>query len=250
MAILFCNWCKTYSPLNVLYNGCFAGKSRSRQLPPATPAMEGLYFEVKPRRDEHPRPGSSDKPPRNLTSNPCSCPSLSHLRSSTPCPEKLTSPRKRISTWWEKADEDGEEEEVQYKLTLIGHLPVHHLTTMAMLPWVVAEIGKSQPMEKEMVAGLRYAGTTCEKLDPSSCNQTVCLCVSASWVRCVSILEEEVVWDPLRHTVLFECRPHQVTKLIHNSQEPSSFGFLVRGSPSCACYVFQCQDSTKVSQCV
>lgn len=138
---------------------------------------------------------------------------------------------------------EGEEEEVRYKLTLIGSLPVHHLTTMAMLPWVVTEISNSRPAEKNLGAGLQSGG----QLDPSICNQTVFLRVSASWVRCVTVLGEGVVWDPLTHTVLFECRPHQVTKLIHNSQEPRSFGCLVRDTSNCACYVFQCQDSNKVS---
>uniref|UniRef100_A0A8D3AHC8 TBC1 domain family member 4 n=1 Tax=Scophthalmus maximus TaxID=52904 RepID=A0A8D3AHC8_SCOMX len=131
---------------------------------------------------------------------------------------------------------------VKYKLTLIGSLPVHHLTTMAMLPWVVAEIGRSRPAEKEPNGD--------GQLDPSTSNQMVSLCVSASWVRCVSIMGEGVVWDPLTHTVLFECSPHQVTKLIHNSQEPSSFGCLLRKTPHCACYVFQCQDSTKVPEII
>uniref|UniRef100_A0A8C4IVB4 TBC1 domain family member 1 n=1 Tax=Dicentrarchus labrax TaxID=13489 RepID=A0A8C4IVB4_DICLA len=168
--------------------------------------MEGLYFEVKPRRDQTPRPGSSSKP------RP-------------------------------KGEED---EEVRYKLTLIGSLPVHHLTTMAMLPWVVAEISRAHPAGKEIGAGCSRGG----QLDPSTRNQTVFLCVSTSRVRCVSILGEGVVWDPLTHTLLFECRPHQVTKLIHNSQEPSSFGCLVRDAPNCACYVFQCQDSTKVPEII
>uniref|UniRef100_A0A671TNG6 TBC1 domain family member 1 n=1 Tax=Sparus aurata TaxID=8175 RepID=A0A671TNG6_SPAAU len=201
--------------------------------------MEGLYFEVKPRRDEPPRPGRSDKPCPNLTSNHRSCPSLSHLTS----PKKLPSARKRIAAWGEKVEEEGEdekEEEVRYKLTLIGSLPVHHLTTMAMLPWVVAEISRAQPTEEKLGG----------QLDPSTRNQTVFLCASASWVRCVSVLGEGVVWDPLTHTLLFECRPHQVTKLIHNSQEPSSFGCLVRDAPNCACYVFQCQDSTKVPEII
>ncbi|XP_044047102.1 TBC1 domain family member 1 isoform X3 [Siniperca chuatsi] len=214
--------------------------------------MEGLYFEVKPRRDGPPRPRSSEKPCPYITSNHRSCPSLSHLTSSTLCPQKLTSARK-IATWGGKVEEEGEEEEeeeVRYKLTLIGSLPVHHLTTMAMLPWVVAEIRKSQSAEKELGFGLRSGGPRGGQLDPSTCNQTVFLCVSASWVRCVSVLGEGVVWDPLTHTVLFECRPHQVTKLIHNSQEPSSFGCLVRNTPNCACYVFQCQDSTKVPEII
>ncbi len=243
------DWCRCF-PLWFSSN-CFAGKSSGTPLPPATSAMEGLYFEVKPRKDEPPRLGSSEKPPLNKTSNPYSCSSLSRHSSSTLCSEKLTSARKRISAWWEKAEEEEEEEEViQYKLTLIGYLPVHHLTTMAMLPWVVAEISKSQPAEKEMGAGWRLGGPACGQLDPCTWNQTVCLCVSASWVRCVCVLAEGDVRDPLTHTMLFECRPHQVTKLIHNSQEPSSFGCLVRNAPSCACYVFQCQDSTKVGVCV
>ncbi|TKS68136.1 TBC1 domain family member 1 [Collichthys lucidus] len=205
--------------------------------------MEGLYFEVKPRRDDPPRPGSSDKPRPLATSKHRSCPSLVRLKSSSPCPEKLTSAKKGVATWREKLEEEGEEEEeVRYKLTLIGSLPVHHLTTMAMLPWVVAEISKSQPAE-EQGAGLQSGSH-------STRNQAVFLCVSASWVRCVSILGDGVVWDPLTHTVLFECRPHQVTKLIHNSQEPSSFGCLLRDTPDCACYVFQCQDSTKVPEII
>ncbi|XP_062291496.1 TBC1 domain family member 1 isoform X1 [Scomber scombrus] len=203
--------------------------------------MEGLYFEVKPRRDEALRPGSFDKPRPNLTSNHRSFPSLSHFTSS----QKLTSARE-TAAWGEKVEEEVEEE-VRYKLTLIGSLPVHHMTTMAMLPWVVAEISRSRPAEKEEV---RCAGPGGGQLYPPTRNQTVFLCVSASLVRCMSVWAEGVVWDPLTHTVLFECRPHQVTKLIHNSQEASSFGCLVRGPPNCACYVFQCQDSTKVPEII
>ncbi|GAA6214698.1 TBC1 domain family member 1 [Lates japonicus] len=208
--------------------------------------MEGLYFDVKPRGDKPHTPGSSDKPRPNLTSNHRSCPSFSHLASSTQSPQKPIRARGRIPTWGGKLEEEGEEddeEEVRYKLTLTGSLPVHHLTTMAMLPWVVAEISRSQPAEKEPGVGVRQS-------PPPTSRQVVFLCVSASWVRCVSVLGEGLVWDPLSHTVLFECRPHQVTKLIHNSQEPNSFGCLVRKTPDCACYVFQCQDSTKVPEII
>uniref|UniRef100_A0A3B4VJN9 TBC1 domain family member 1 n=1 Tax=Seriola dumerili TaxID=41447 RepID=A0A3B4VJN9_SERDU len=212
--------------------------------------MEGLYFEVKPRKDESHRPGSSEKPRINLTSNQQSCPSFPHLTSSTQSPQKLTRARERTATCIGKVEGEEEEEEVRYKLTLIGSLPVHHLTTMAMLPWVVAEISRSRPAEKDPATGLQSAGPAAGELSPSTSNQMVFLCVSASWVRCVSVLGEGVVWDPLTHTVLFECRPHQVTKLIHNSQEPNSFGCLVRKTPDCACYVFQCQDSTKVPEII
>ncbi|KAM9819092.1 TBC1 domain family member 1 isoform 3-T3 [Syngnathus typhle] len=156
--------------------------------------MEGLYFEVKPTRDIR---LSSDH-------------------------------RSSISSETISGDMTEEAvEEVQYKLTLIGSLPVHRMTTMAMLPWVVAAISRSQ--------------------EPGP---TVSLCVSPSWVRCVCVQDGGLLWDPLTHTVLFECRPHQVTKLIHNSQEPKSFGCLLRDAPSCACYVFKCQDSTKVPEII
>ncbi|XP_008276644.1 TBC1 domain family member 1 isoform X1 [Stegastes partitus] len=202
--------------------------------------MEGLYFEVKPRRNEAPRPGTSDKPCPNLTSNHRSCPSFSKLTSSTQYLQKHA--QERMAAWGGKLEEEGEEE-IRYQLTMIGALPVHHLTTMAMLPWVVAEISRSRSLEKDLGFGGGQSG-------PATCDQAICLCVSASWVRCVSVLGQGVVWDPLTHTVLFECRPHQVTKLIHNSQEPSSFACLVRTKPNCACYVFQCQDSTKVPEII
>lgn len=140
-----------------------------------------------------------------------------------------------ISQENDEEEEEEKEVEAQYKLTLIGSLPVHYLTTMAMLPWVVAEISRAQDSEKK---------------PPEPSPQIVFLCVSVSWVRCVSILGEKLMWDPLTHTMLFECLPHQVAKLIHNSQEPSSFGCLVRDSAKCACYVFRSQDSSKVSVCV
>ncbi|XP_045075955.1 TBC1 domain family member 1 isoform X2 [Coregonus clupeaformis] len=147
---------------------------------------------------------------------------------------------------------------------------------MAMLPWVVAEIGRPRPGERERPAGGRpgspasrhpHTGTghkhtgngggPSEVESVSLRDQTVRLGVSASWVRCVWTEEEESdrrPWDPLTHThahtVLFECRPHHVTKLLHNSREPCSFGCLVRDAHLCHCYVFQCQDCTKVPEII
>uniref|UniRef100_A0A3Q3J166 TBC1 domain family member 4 n=1 Tax=Monopterus albus TaxID=43700 RepID=A0A3Q3J166_MONAL len=212
--------------------------------------MEGLCFDVKSSKDEPSRPGSSEKPRLNLTSNHRSCPSFSNLTSSSQRPPKLSHVRERAATWGEGVEKEREVVEVRYTLTLIGSLPVHHLTTMAMLPWVVAEISRSRPARKDLGTGMQSGAQRGGQLDPRTSNQTVFLCVSASWVRCVSVLGEGDVWSPLTHTVLFGCRPHQVTKLIHNSQEPNSFGFLVRDVPSCACYVFQCQDSTKVPEII
>ncbi|XP_068176988.1 TBC1 domain family member 1 isoform X2 [Antennarius striatus] len=208
------------------------------QLPTATPAMEGLYFEVKPRGFNPPRPGRSDKTCTNITLNHTSSTKYS---------------KKDISSCEGVAGKEGGEtevEEVQYELALIGSLSVHHLTTMAMLPWIVAEISKFQPIQKRLGAGLWRGCPNSAPKDLSTCHQTVFLYVSASWVQCVSVLGDTAVWDPLTHTVLFECHPHQVTKLIHNSQEPSSFGCLVRTASNCTCYVFQCQDTTKVPEII
>uniref|UniRef100_A0A3Q2QGS1 TBC1 domain family member 1 n=1 Tax=Fundulus heteroclitus TaxID=8078 RepID=A0A3Q2QGS1_FUNHE len=190
--------------------------------------MDGLYFDVKPKGGEARRPQSPEKPRHNLTPNHHSCPSLSRLNSGAQSPRKWAGAWERGAPWRGQADE----EEIRYQLTMIGFRVVHHLTTMAMLPWVVAEICSSA------------------KKDRGAGNKTVFLCVSASWVRSVSVLAERNLWDPLTHTVLFECRPHQVSKLIHNSQEPSIFACLVRDSLKCACYVFQCLDSTKVPEII
>lgn len=198
--------------------------------------MDGLYFDVKPKAQ---RPRSSEKTQHNLTPNHHSCPSLSRLNSAAQSPQKCAGAWERVAPWRGQMDE----EEIRYQLTMIGFRVVHYLTTMAMLPWVVAEICRSS--KKDLGAGPRHAAGG----SPSCSNKTVFLCVSASWVRCVSVLAERRLWDPLTHTVLFECRPHQVTKLIHNSQEPSIFACLVKDSLKCACYVFQGLDSTKVGTC-
>ncbi|XP_029020193.1 TBC1 domain family member 1 isoform X2 [Betta splendens] len=212
--------------------------------------MEGLYFEAKPTRVEPRGPGSSGKARSSLTSNHRSCPSFSHLADSSQSPHELTRWR-RTATWAQIAEDEGEEEEeeeeeeLRYKLTLIGSLPVHRLTTMAMLPWVVAEISRSRPAGEEP-SGARGG----RRPAPPTSRQSVFLCATASRVRCVAFVGQGIVWDPLTHTVLFECRAHQVTKLIHNSREPSSFGCMVRDAADCTCYVFQCQDSTKVPEII
>ncbi|XP_015231725.1 PREDICTED: TBC1 domain family member 1 isoform X1 [Cyprinodon variegatus] len=197
--------------------------------------MDGLYFEVKPKGGEAKRPQSSEKPRYNLTSNHHSCPSLSRLNSAAQSPQK----KEQGASWRGQVDE----EEIRYQLTMIGFRVVHRLTTMAMLPWVVAEICRSTKKDGGSQRGSGGGPLPCY-------NKTVFLCVSASWVRCVSVLAERRLWDPLTHIVLFECRPHQVTKLIHNSQEPSIFACLVRDSLKCACYVFQCLDSNKVPEII
>lgn len=207
--------------------------------------MEGLYFEVKPRGGQAPRLGASERATPPPMFNQQSASSPVHLKSQGL--GKIPSVGMNVGTWKEKVEE--EVDEVRYKLALMGSLPVHHLTTMAMLPWVVAEISHLQPSDRDPGARLEGNEPSGGRLDTSSSSLTVFLCVSASSVRCVSVLEEADVWDPLTHREMFQCRPHQVTKLIRNSQEPRSFGCLVKDSSHCGCYVFRCQDSTKVSVC-
>uniref|UniRef100_A0A9J8D9M3 TBC1 domain family member 4 n=1 Tax=Cyprinus carpio carpio TaxID=630221 RepID=A0A9J8D9M3_CYPCA len=116
------------------------------------------------------------------------------------------------------------EEEIQYRLTLVGSLAVHPQTTMAMLPWVVAEIRRPRLGEKNR--NLEFNGAHSPEVSPGK------------------------LWDPLQHMVLFDHRPHRITKLIHNSQEPSYFGCLLREEKKAACYVFRCQDQMKVPQII
>ncbi|XP_056135503.1 TBC1 domain family member 1 isoform X1 [Lampris incognitus] len=210
--------------------------------------MEGLYFDVKPRGDESLHPGTTEKPLPIPTSEHLSHPPLSRPTSSTPRSAKLASAGQ--SGDLSRQEETEGEEEVQYRLKLVGSLPVHYLTTMAMLPWVVAEIRRSRPREREVGKRGPFEGSGSRRSDIPARNQPVFLCVSASRVLCKCVLAQGTTWDPLSHMVLFECRPHQVTKLIHNSQEPSSFGCLVRDTRQSACYVFQCQGSTKVPEII
>lgn len=78
-------------------------------------------------------------------------------------------------------------------------------------------------------------------------DQPVVLQISANSVSCIlDTAGSGKLWDPLQHMVLFDHRPHRITKLIHNSQEPSYFGCLLREEKKAACYVFRCQDQLKV----
>ncbi|KAL1023997.1 hypothetical protein UPYG_G00050060 [Umbra pygmaea] len=207
--------------------------------------MEGLYFDVKPRS-----PASSFTPTSKRSASAPSQLNLASSRLTTLAP--LTSPL-HLSPAGRKHDPIEDDEEVKYTLTLIGCLAVHPLTTMAMLPWVVAEIGRPQPGGPEWKLPVKQPGSPArERL--SIRDQVVCISISASWVRCLWVEEVENAsrpWDPLTHThtsthVLFECRPHLVTKLLHNSREPGSLVCLVRDAGLCHCYSFLCHNHAKV----
>uniref|UniRef100_A0A673SNX0 TBC1 domain family member 1 n=1 Tax=Suricata suricatta TaxID=37032 RepID=A0A673SNX0_SURSU len=129
------------------------------------------------------------------------------------------------------------EASVDFGLQLVGSLPVHTLTTMAMLPWVVAEVR-------------RLSGRSSKK-EPGA--QQVRLCVSPSGLRCEPEPGRSQQWDPLICSTIFECKPQHVHKLIHNSHDPSYFACLIKdkaGSQQSICYVFKADDQTKVPEII
>ncbi|XP_074128457.1 TBC1 domain family member 1 isoform X4 [Sminthopsis crassicaudata] len=126
---------------------------------------------------------------------------------------------------------------VDFSLQLVGSLPVHSLTTMPMLPWVVAEVRRfsMERPKKEPVA-----------------NQ-VRLCVSPAFLKCEPDPGKSQQWDPLICSSIFEYKPPQVHKLIHNSQDPSYFACLIKedaASQQSICYVFKADDQTKVPEII
>ncbi|XP_045849532.1 TBC1 domain family member 1 isoform X3 [Meles meles] len=129
------------------------------------------------------------------------------------------------------------EPSVDFSLQLVGSLPVHSLTTMPMLPWVVAEV--------------RRLSGQCSKKEPSA--RQVRLCVSPSGLRCEPEQGKSQQWDPLICSSIFECKPQHVHKLIHNSHDPSYFACLIKdhsASQQSICYVFKADDQTKVPEII
>ncbi|XP_036708685.1 TBC1 domain family member 1 isoform X3 [Balaenoptera musculus] len=126
---------------------------------------------------------------------------------------------------------------VEYSLQLVGFLPVHSLTTMPMLPWVVAEVR-------------RLSGQSSKK---ESGTKQVRLCVSPSGLRCEPEPGRSQQWDPLICSSIFECKPQRVHKLIHNSHDPSYFACLIKddaANQQSICYVLKADGQTKVPEII
>ncbi|NXB54612.1 TBCD1 protein, partial [Leucopsar rothschildi] len=124
-----------------------------------------------------------------------------------------------------------------FSLQLVGSLPVHSLTTMSMLPWIVAEI--------------QLLSAKSSKEEPSV--SQIRLCVSAASLRCEPDTGKTQQWDPLICSSLFEYKPQQVHKLIHNSHDPSYFACLIKdeaANQQSICYVFKADDQTKVPEII
>ncbi|NWI16590.1 TBCD1 protein, partial [Crypturellus soui] len=124
-----------------------------------------------------------------------------------------------------------------FSLQLVGSLPVHSLTTMSMLPWLVAEI--------------RRLHTEPAKEEPSA--RQIRLYVSPTSLRCEPDTGKDQPWDPLICSSLFEYKPQHVHKLIHNSHDPSYFACLIKdgeANQQSVCYVFKADDQTKVPEII
>uniref|UniRef100_A0A3Q2GYX9 TBC1 domain family member 1 n=1 Tax=Equus caballus TaxID=9796 RepID=A0A3Q2GYX9_HORSE len=126
---------------------------------------------------------------------------------------------------------------VDFSLQLVGSLPVHSLTTMPMLPWVVAEVRRLSGQSSKKEPGIRQ----------------VRLCVLPSGLKCEPEPGKSQQWDPLICSSIFECKPQHVHKLIHNSHDPSYFACLIKDNAAnqqSICYVFKADDQTKVPEII
>ncbi|TRZ16770.1 hypothetical protein HGM15179_010327 [Zosterops borbonicus] len=106
-----------------------------------------------------------------------------------------------------------------------------------MLPWIVAEI--------------RLLSAKSSKEEPSV--SQIRLCVSPASLRCEPDTGKTQQWDPLICSSLFEYKPQQVHKLIHNSHDPSYFACLIKdeaANQQSICYVFKADDQTKVPEII
>ncbi|XP_063313936.1 TBC1 domain family member 1 isoform X3 [Pelobates fuscus] len=127
---------------------------------------------------------------------------------------------------------------VGFNLQLVGCLTLNSLTTMPMLPWVVAEIKRRSLKNSKNVQNYRQ----------------IRLYVSSSNICCEPDLGNSQQWDPLICSSIFEYKPQFVQKLIHNSQDPCYFAFLLKeeiaANQQSICYVFHSDDQSKVPEII
>ncbi|XP_041040441.1 TBC1 domain family member 1 isoform X2 [Carcharodon carcharias] len=121
----------------------------------------------------------------------------------------------------------------RFSLQLVGSLAVHQLTTMPMLPWVVAEVRRRSA---------RGSGS-----------RRVRLQVWQGWVRCVAATGSHPE-QPLSSTV-FQHRAQHIHKLLHNSSEPNYFAYLTKNQAAqqpehSLCFVFRASDHTLVPEII
>ncbi|RXM37167.1 TBC1 domain family member 1 [Acipenser ruthenus] len=146
--------------------------------------------------------------------------------------------RTEPSSLAELSSPQSEENSLHYRLQLVGFLPVHTLTTMPMIPWIVAEI------QRHSSQGFRSAFIP----------RWVKLYISQAAVRCELDAGHSQQWDPLHYNIIFEHQSQHVYKLIHNSNDPSYFTCLIRelgpGLHKSTCYVFRSADQAMVPEII
>ncbi|KAM9330387.1 TBC1 domain family member 1 [Gastrophryne carolinensis] len=125
-----------------------------------------------------------------------------------------------------------------YKLQLIGSLPLNAFITMPMLPWVVAEIKRKSLSRSKDAPPV----------------QPVRLYVSALCICCEPDPGESHQWDPLICSSIFEYKSRFLQKLLYNSQDPSYFACLLKEEDTerhhSTCYVFRSADQSKVPEII
>ncbi|XP_062899375.1 TBC1 domain family member 1-like isoform X6 [Mobula hypostoma] len=112
----------------------------------------------------------------------------------------------------------------RFSLQLVGSVSVHKLTTVPVLPWVVAEVRRSSARG----SGSRRVG----------------LQVCPGWVRCVEHGSAKTV---------FQHRVQQVRRLLQYRTEPSYFAYLSssnRTAERSVCFVFRASDHTLVPEII
>ncbi|XP_072352658.1 TBC1 domain family member 1 isoform X2 [Scyliorhinus torazame] len=121
----------------------------------------------------------------------------------------------------------------RFSLQLVGSLAVHQLTTMPMLPWVVAEVRRRSA---------RGSGS-----------RRVRLQVWQGWVRCVAAASSKP--DQLPSGTVFQHRAQHIHKLLHHSGDPSYFAYLTKSQAAqqpqhSLCFVFRVSDHTLVPEII
>ncbi|XP_053556252.1 TBC1 domain family member 1 [Bombina bombina] len=127
---------------------------------------------------------------------------------------------------------------LEFSLQLVGSLTVNSLTTMPMLPWVVAEIKRRSLQKPKSLQN----------------NDQIRLYVSSTRISCEPDPGKNHQWDPLFCSSIFEYKPQFIQKLIHNSHDPSYFAFLLKEDSTITeqstCYVFRSDDQSKVPEII
>ncbi|XP_078402261.1 TBC1 domain family member 1 isoform X2 [Cetorhinus maximus] len=121
----------------------------------------------------------------------------------------------------------------RFSLQLVGSLAVHQLTTMPMLPWVVAEVRRRSA---------RGSGS-----------RRVRLQVWQGWVRCVAATGSHP--EQSLSSTVFQHRAQHIHKLLHNSSEPNYFAYLTKNQAAqqpehSLCFVFRASDHTLVPEII